>query len=159
MRTAIWATALSLALVPFVAPGAQAQGRVQVGVLACNVAGGIGAIIGSQKAVSCSYTPSPGGPSEIYTGTITKLGLDIGATSGGQMVWSVFAPSSGFGPGALAGSYAGATGEATIAAGLGANVLVGGSHRTVALQPLSVTGQTGLNLAVGVAELNLRPGG
>jgi hypothetical protein len=36
-------------------------------------------------------------------------------------------------------------------------VLVGGSDRTVALQPVSVTGQTGLNLAVGVAELILRP--
>ncbi len=60
--------------------------------------------------------------------------------------------------GALAGTYAGATAEATIAVGLGANVLVGGSNRTVALQPLSVTGQTGLNLAAGVASLTLRPG-
>jgi Protein of unknown function (DUF992) len=157
MRTATWAATLSLALATFLAPAAQAQDRVQAGVLACNVAGGIGVIIGSQKAVSCTFSPAGGRPAEHYYGEITKFGLDIGATTGGRMVWTVFAPTRGFEPGGLAGSYAGASGEATIAAGLGANVLVGGSHRTIALQPVSVSGQTGLNLAVGVAQLNLRP--
>jgi len=159
MRTATWTTAAVLALATLLAPGAQAQDRVQVGVLDCNVSGGIGVIIGSRKTVSCRFSPAPGsGPQEIYYGTITKFGLDIGATTAGRMVWTVFAPTRGFAPGGLAGSYAGATGEATIAAGLGANVLVGGSHRTIALQPLSISGQTGLNLAVGVAELKLQPG-
>ena len=156
MRTATWGAALSLALATLLAPAAQAQDRVQAGVLACNVAGGIGVIIGSRKEVSCTYSPAGGGRPEYYYGAISKFGLDIGATSGGRMVWTVFAPTRGFAPGGLAGNYAGATGEATIAAGLGANVLVGGSNRTVALQPISVSGQTGLNLAVGVAALNLR---
>ena len=159
MRIAIWAATLSLALATFFAPAAQAQSAVQVGVLACDVSGGIGAIIGSRKSVRCRYTPAGGGPEDYYYGAITKFGLDIGVTTGGRMVWTVFAPTRGFEPGGLAGSYAGASGEATIAAGLGANVLVGGSNRTIALQPLSFSGQTGLNLAVGVAELNLRPGG
>lgn len=143
-----------LALAPV---GASAQSRVKAGLLSCDVSGGLGMIIGSQKTVTCRFDPAaPGWPAEIYVGTINKFGLDIGATSGGQMVWSVFAGGSPA-PGALAGDYIGASAEATIAAGLGANVLVGGSNRTIALQPLSVQGQAGLNLAVGVTGLVLRP--
>ena len=134
--------------------GAAAQDRVKAGTLICDVSGGIGMIIASQKQVQCEFNPDQPGPREVYVGTISKFGLDIGATSGGQMVWAVFAPSSrGFG--ALAGTYTGATAEATVAVGVGANALIGGSNRTVALQPLSVTGQTGLNLAAGVASLEL----
>jgi Protein of unknown function (DUF992) len=137
--------------------GANAQDRVQAGTLVCDVSGGIGMIIGSHKEVQCLFNPNQPGPTEAYFGGISKFGLDIGATSAGQMVWAVFAPTSrAFG--ALAGVYTGATAEATIAVGLGANVLVGGSNRTIALQPLSVTGQTGLNLAAGVAQLELRSG-
>jgi hypothetical protein len=106
--------------------------------------------------VQCLYTPAEPGPREVYVGAIRKFGLDVGATSGGEMVWTVYAPTVG-GPAALAGSYAGATAEATVGAGLGANVLVGGSSRTIALQPVSVQGQTGLNVAAGVADLELRP--
>ena len=135
--------------------GAAAQDRVKAGTLVCDVSGGIGMIIASNKAVQCQFNPDMPGPPEMYYGSISKFGLDIGATSGGQMVWAVWAPSS-FGHGVLAGVYAGATAEATVAVGLGANVLIGGSNRTVALQPLSVTGQTGLNLAAGVASLELR---
>jgi hypothetical protein len=92
----------------------------------------------------------------VYVGSITKFGLDLGATAGGEMVWAVFAPTNRkFG--ALAGDYGGATAEATVGVGLGANVLVGGSDRTVALQPVSVQGQAGLNVAAGVTDLRLRP--
>ena len=135
---------------------AQAADRTKVGTLTCDISAGIGVIIASKKDVTCMFTPSQPGPREVYVGAITKLGVDIGATSGGQMIWAVFAPSDRA-HGALAGSYVGATAEATVGAGLGANVLVGGSNRTVALQPISVQGQTGLNIAAGVAELSLRP--
>ena len=106
--------------------------------------------------MTCSFTPATRGPREAYLGSVGKFGLDVGATTGGRMVWAVYAPTAG-GPAALAGTYVGASGEATVVAGLGANVLVGGSDRTIALQPVSVQGQTGLNLAVGVAGLELRP--
>lgn len=130
--------------------------RTKVGTLTCDISGGIGIIIASKKDVTCMFTPATPGPREVYVGSISKFGLDVGATAGGEMVWAVYAPSSRkFG--ALAGHYAGASGEATVGAGLGANVLVGGSDRTVTLQPLSVQGQVGLNLAVGVAGLDLRP--
>ncbi|MBI3705669.1 MAG: DUF992 domain-containing protein [Rhizobiales bacterium] len=135
---------------------AQTPNRTKVGTLTCDISGGIGLIITSHKDVACMFTPSQPGPREVYTGSINKFGLDIGATAGGEMIWAVYAPSTRkFG--ALAGHYGGASGEATVGAGLGANVLVGGSDRTVSLQPVSVQGQVGLNLAVGVAELNLRP--
>jgi hypothetical protein len=134
---------------------AQAE-RVKAGTLTCDISGGIGLIVTSHKEVSCIFTASQPGPREVYVGAINKFGLDLGATAGGEMVWAVYAPTTRrFG--ALAGNYAGAGAEATVGAGLGANVLVGGSDRTVALQPLSVQGQAGLNVAAGVAELILRP--
>jgi hypothetical protein len=75
------------------------------------------------------------------------------------MVWAVFTDSvAPPGAGFLAGDYFGATGQVTVAAGLGANVLIGGSNRTIALQPISVSTSVGLNLALGVAELRLRAG-
>ncbi len=138
------------------APASAQANRTKVGTLTCDISGGIGMIIGSKKSVSCIFTPGQSGEREVYVGSITKFGLDIGATSGGEMVWGVFAPSTR-GRGVLAGNYAGASAEATVGAGLGANVLVGGSNRTVALQPISVQGQAGLNLAVGVAGLELQP--
>jgi len=102
------------------------------------------------------FTPTRRGPREVYVGSISKFGLDLGATSGGEMIWAVYAPTTRrFG--ALAGHYGGATAEATVGAGVGANVLVGGSNRTIALQPVSVQGQAGLNVAAGVAGLDLRP--
>ena len=154
-RSVIGTLVLALAALVVSPQAAQAQ-RVRAGVLNCDVSGGIGLIIGSQRTVNCLFTPDIPGPQEGYFGTITKFGLDLGATVAGSLVWAVYADTTR-GLGFLAGDYAGASGEATVAVGLGANVLVGGSNRTVALQPLSVLGQVGLNIAVGVANLSLRP--
>ena len=132
-----------------------AQDRVQAGTLVCNTSIELGVIVGSREALNCIFTPSVPGPIQAYSGTITKLGLDLGATTRGVIVWLVYAPTS-LRAGELAGTYAGATAEATIGVGLGANVLVGGSNQTVALQPVSVQGQAGVNLAIGFAELQLR---
>ena len=87
---------------------------------------------------------------------MTTIGLDIGVTSGGVIVWTVFADTDRY-AGMLAGIYTGATAEVSVAAGLGANVLVGGSNRTVALQPLSLQGQVGLDIAAGIGQLELHP--
>ena len=135
----------------------QAQRPVweQSGTLNCDVSGGIGFIVTSQRQINCLFTPSYPAPPEQYVGTITKVGLDIGFTGAGQLVWSVL-QSTTRRRGVLAGSYAGASAEATIGAGLGANVLVGGNDRSVALQPLSIQGQVGLNVAAGIAEIALQ---
>jgi hypothetical protein len=154
LRHALGAVAVALAVAS--ADPAAAQ-QVKAGVLTCDVSAGIGLIIGSQKTVSCVFSPDLPGPRDAYMGAMTKFGLDIGITGGGVMVWAVFTSTTARGPGFLAGDYVGASAEASIAVGLGANVLVGGSNRTVALQPLSVSGDVGLNLAIGVAELSLRP--
>ena len=148
--------ALGVALTGFLASSAvevQAQG-VQVGNLSCQVSGGIGLIVTSQKELACTYTNTRG-ELEVYTGVIRRFGLDIGATTGGQLAWAVFAPSA-ISRGALAGSYIGAGGEATVGAGVGANALIGGSNRSVALQPLSIQGQQGFNVAAGVTDFELR---
>lgn len=133
-----------------------APGMVKAGALSCDVSAGIGLIVGSQKQVKCLFTPSQPGPREVYSGTISKFGLDVGVTTGGEMVWAVYAPTTRR-IGALAGRYGGASAEASLGLGAGANVLVGGSDRTVTLQPISIQGQTGINLAVGVSDLELHP--
>lgn len=142
------------ALVAAVIVPANAQPRrVQVGQLACSISAGVGLIVGSQRNISCNFAPD-NGPPEAYTGTITKIGLDVGFTTGGAMVWGVFTDTNRY-AGMLSGTYVGAQAEATVAAGLGANVLIGGSNHAVALQPLSVQGQTGLNIAAGVGAVEL----
>ena len=135
------------------APAAQAQ-ATQVGTLSCSVAPGAGFVIGSRKDVTCTFQ-NVGAELEIYDGTITKVGLDIGFTSGAVIVWNVVTTGR-IGRGSLAGAYVGGTAEASFAAGLGANVLVGGSNNTIALQPLSVSAQSGINIAAGAAEMVLR---
>src|SRR5580704_9296302 len=129
--------------------------HVQAGRLTCDISGGIGFIIGSQKALDCSFVPSLPGPPEFYSGVINKLGIDLGGTRGGVMIWAVYAPTSRA-AGFLAGTYAGASAEVTVGAGVGANILVGGSFRAIELQPFTVQQQTGINIAAGVAEIELR---
>jgi uncharacterized protein DUF992 len=133
----------------------QAQGGVRVGTLTCNVASGWGFVFGSSKALHCTFAPAPG-RAEFYAGTINKFGVDIGYTQGGVLVWAVFAPTVNLAPGALNGNYVGATGSATVGIGAGANVLVGGSNSTISLQPVSVEGNTGLNIAAGIGSISLR---
>lgn len=134
---------------------AHAQGGAQVGSLTCNVAGGWGFVFGSSKAVRCTFARAGGRP-EHYAGSINKFGVDIGYTQGGVLVWGVFAPTANLAPGALSGTYVGATGSATVGVGAGANVLVGGSNRTISLQPVSIEGNTGLNIAAGIGSITLR---
>ncbi len=146
-----------LALFAF-ASTAEANSGIKIGVLSCGVGGGMGYIIGSSKPVDCVYQPANGGHAEHYSGSIGKLGIDIGFTNQTVMAWAVFAPGKTK-RGALKGSYTGVSAEATVAVGLGANVLVGGFNKGINLQPLSVQAQTGLNIAAGVAGLKLRYNG
>jgi Protein of unknown function (DUF992) len=137
---------------------AQAEAGVRIGTLSCNVAGGWGFVFGSSKALHCTFTHA-GGPPEHYSGSISKFGVDIGYTEGGVLVWGVFAPTAGIAPGALAGHYGGATASATVGVGAGANALIGGSSRSISLQPLSIEGNTGLNVAAGIGAIELHYAG
>jgi hypothetical protein len=130
-------------------------GDVKVGTLQCDLSPTIGLVVGSHQTLACRFQPDNGGPMERYAGSINRIGLDIGVTAGGRLAWAVYAPTTGLVPGGLAGTYVGASGDVTIGVGIGANLLVGGSGRTAALQPLSVEGQFGANLALGIANLSL----
>jgi hypothetical protein len=132
---------------------AEAENSVNVGALSCHVSGGVGFIFGSSKDLDCIFK-HPDGETERYKGEINKYGVDIGFTTESRIIWGVFAPGQ-VGKGALAGHYGGVTGEAEIGLGLGANVLLGGSSKQIALQPLSVTGGIGLNVAAGIASITL----
>ena len=150
--------ALSLAAtVAFSGAPANAQASVRAGTLTCNVAAGWGFVFGSSKALRCVFRPAAGGPPMHYAGTIQKYGVDIGYTEGGVLVWAVLAPTATLAPGALAGNYGGATASATVGVGVGANVLIGGSNHTISLQPVSIEGNTGLNVAAGIGAISLRP--
>ena len=150
------ALALVGALLAALATGsaAQAQARVEVGVLTCNARGGTGFIITSTKYFRCRFNRP--GYDEYYRATISKFGIDIGTTKATTIAWAVLAPTSKLPPRSLAGNYGGVGAEATIGVGVGANALIGGSNRNVILQPLSVQAQKGLNIAAGIESLQLR---
>lgn len=158
MRTRTLALAAILASTALALPASaqtrQAPDNTQVGTLTCTVEGGAGFIITSSKALSCLFR-SARGERDFYTGTIRNFGLDIGGTTEGRLAWSVFAPTNRLGRGALEGTYSGVSGQATVGAGVGANLLVGGNGDTLSLQPLSFSQQQGLNLAIGVASMEL----
>jgi hypothetical protein len=132
---------------------AQAQ-AVKAGIMTCNVAGGFGFIFGSSRAVNCTFAPGSAAP-QHYVGAINKFGVDIGYVEGAVMAWAVLAPTNNPVPGLLAGTYVGATGSASVGVGVGANVLFGGFGNSISLQPLSVEGSKGFNVAGGIAEMTL----
>lgn len=146
--------AAALALGTVIAAPADAAG-VKVGILTCHVASGWGFVFGSSKDIHCTYSPNKGIP-ERYSGTIDKFGVDIGYTQSGVIVWGVIAPTSSLRPGALQGGYAGATASVTVGLGAGAHVLVGGFDKSIALQPLSIEGNSGLNVAAGIGAMSLK---
>lgn len=148
-------SALALSVASILPVSAQTTQGTKAGVLTCKLSPSIGLIIGSRQRMSCRYDPNGGGPPEFYTGVMNNIGLDIGITAGGALAWGVIAPTAGPPRGALAGTYVGASGSIGVGVGVGANVLVGGSNRTISLQPLSVEGSVGVNLSLGVSGLTL----
>ena len=135
---------------------APASAAVQAGVLTCNVAGGFGAIVASQKAISCAFKPANRrAPIELYTGAITRIGLDLSATSSGVLTYNVVSTADSMGPFSLAGGYTGPGIGLTLGTGLGVDALVGGNGNQVALQPIAVSTSEGLGINAGIGNLNL----
>jgi hypothetical protein len=143
--------------VVFTSANAQPVPRVQVGILECRGGASVGFVVGSVTNLGCVLR-ADGVPEDRYVATIRKVGLDVGITEESALAWAVYAPVARLGTGDLSGSYAGVQGSASIGVGAGGNVLVGGSANSIALQPLSVQGQVGLNVAAGLESLELRPG-
>jgi hypothetical protein len=152
----LWGAAAAL-IVSLASAQAQQSDRVKVGVLECRGGASVGFIVGSVTNLGCVFR-ADGVPEDRYIATIRKVGVDLGITQESALAWGVYAPVARLGPGDLSGNYAGAQGSASVGVGLGGNVLIGGSANSIALQPLSVQGQVGLNVAAGLAALELRPG-
>ncbi|MBO3760227.1 DUF992 domain-containing protein [Ciceribacter sp. L1K22] len=135
-------------------------GGVRIGYLTCDIGGGVGYVLGSAKEATCTFSSAMGSePLDTYTGAIRKMGVDLGFTTRSKLVWAVFAPTAGYHHGSLAGLYQGATAEATVGAGIGANILIGGTSGSIHLQTVSVTGQLGLNVAATGTSMTLTPAG
>jgi Protein of unknown function (DUF992) len=160
-----------MAAVLSLVPGVQAQNggaaspapangntAVRAGYLTCHVASGWGFIFGSSRRVKCAFSMSGSSQkyTEYYTGSIAKFGADIGYMESAVMLWTVVSPTTNLGKGSLAGHYGVARASVARGVGGGANVLVGGFKHSIALQPVSIQGETGLNVAAGVMELNLK---
>lgn len=141
---------LALGTVPAGADTAQ----LVAGTLTCKGSGGVGMILGSTQNLSCSFKTA-NGMSHPYSATITKVGIDIGFKGESVMIWTVLGSTTDLPPAALSGDYAGISADASVGVGAGVNALVGGSKNSIVLQPVSVQGQTGLNIAVGVSGLSL----
>jgi hypothetical protein len=153
-------TVAALALIATLAGPAQAQSPpkwTQVGMLSCKVNPSIGFIIAGHQSMECRFTQNGPNPPQAYQGALNMIGLNIGITAGGVFGWAVFAPTTGIPAGALAGEYVGASGDIGLGVGAGANVLLGGSGRTFALQPVSLEGSIAVDVALGVSALKLRP--
>jgi Protein of unknown function (DUF992) len=145
----VWLTAPANAQVP--------ASWTQVGMLNCKLNPSIGFIIAGHQSMECRFTQSAVLPVQVYEGALNTVGLDVGFTVGGALAWGVFAPTIGAAAGALAGEYVGVSGDVGVGIGAGANILMGGSGRTFALQPLSLEGSLAVNVALGVSGLKLRP--
>jgi hypothetical protein len=134
-----------------------AQPQIEVGVLECRGGSSTGLVVGSVSRYACVLREPGGIVVDRYDATIRRFGVDLGTVDRSSLAWAVYAPTRRLGRGDLAGNYAGAAGSASIGVGGGANALVGGSNNTISLQPFSVTGQVGVNVALGIADMELRP--
>ena len=150
--------AVATAAVTVPAQADERPGGVRIGTLTCHEASGWGFVFGSSHRVRCVFSGNADrGRPERYEGSISKFGVDVGYQGSAVIVWAVFAPTDHLGRGDLGGHYGGATANAAVGVGAGANVLVGGFHKSFTLQPVSITGETGLNVAAGIGELTLKP--
>jgi len=151
---------IALAIVSLAPFGARAQAPgqnwTQSGMLRCRLNPSIGFVIFGHQSMECRFVPSVAGAPQIYEGALNTVGIDVGVVSAGGLAWAVLAPTSGVPAGALAGEYVGASGDIALGAGVGANVLVGGSQRSFALQPVSVEGSVALDVTLGLSALQLR---
>jgi hypothetical protein len=129
----------------------------QTGMLTCKLNPSIGFIIAGHQSMECRFVQNAPFPPEGYEGALNTVGIDIGITTGGVLGWAVFAPTVGIPAGSLSGEYVGASGDIGLGVGIGANVLVGGSGRSIALQPVSLEGSVAVNVALGASGLQLRP--
>jgi hypothetical protein len=149
---------LAIATAALVASFASANAlpAVRAGVLQCQGGQNVSFVVGSVTNLECVFQ-SEGRRPEPYVATVHRFGVDLGFTDQTQFSWAVDAPTDRLGRGELAGNYSGVGANASVGLGFGGNFLVGGAENAYGLQPISLQGQTGLNVAAGVAGVELEP--
>jgi hypothetical protein len=149
---------LSLAIATLGASIASAHALppVRAGILQCQGGQNVGFVVGSVTSLECVFQ-SEGRRPEPYIATVRRYGVDLGFTDQTRFAWAVNAPDRRVGRGDLAGNYGGVGANASVGVGGGGNFLVGGPQNAYALQPISVQGQTGLNVTAGIADIELQP--
>jgi Protein of unknown function (DUF992) len=149
---------ISIAIAALVVPIASANALppARAGVLECRGGQNVGFVVGSVTSLECVFQ-SEGRRPEPYIATVHRYGVDLGFTQQTRFTWAVNAPSRRLGRGDLTGSYGGVGANASVGVGFGGNFLVGGADNAYALQPISVQGQTGLNVTAGIADIQLQP--
>jgi hypothetical protein len=128
----------------------------KVGRLSCISSSRVGQVVRSTQSLRCVFHRRNSSQRYIYEGKIRRVGLDVGVIQAGTLSWTVFARNSPrIGSDRLTGNYVGASASVALGPGFGANVLVGGSRRSIVLQPLSVERSVGVHLAAGLTNLTL----
>jgi hypothetical protein len=156
MRLSTLSIAIAALVAPIASANAQPAPTVRAGILQCHGGQNVGFVVGSVTSLECVFQ-SPGRRPEPYIAIVRRIGLDLGFTEQTQFSWAVNSPDGRLGYGGLAGSYGGIGANASVGVGFGGNFLVGGPANAYALQPISVQGQSGLNVAAGIAGIDLQP--
>ena len=156
MRLSTLSIAIASLVASFASANALPQPQLRAGILQCQGGQNVGFVVGSTTSLECVFQ-SEGRRPEPYVATVHRFGLDLGITDQTRLSWAVNAPTGRVGPGNLAGNYGGVGANASVGVGGAGNFLVGGPQNSYALQPISVQGQTGLNVAAGVANIELEP--
>lgn len=130
------------------------NGTLAAGMLTCTLTSDTNLVLFSREDYDCTYAAA-NGETGSYRGEIRKIGADLQIKREQMLKWAVLAPSSGGGASAIGGSYVGGSAEATAGAGVGARVLIGGSRSQFTLQPVSLSGQTGLGASATLDSLEL----
>ena len=145
-------TVLALAgLIGMHEPAAAQTGGPPTGRLSCTVGNNFAAIAKSQRPTDCRFRPRRG-PMQHYTGIVRSFGLDLGAIRTATMGWRVYGPYARAPLGALSGQY---KSSSTATPSTPGSALVGGKDNEATLLPLPLQGSRGINVAIGVTELEL----
>ena len=133
-----------------------ANSRIYIGSLSCNVGGSTGYVLASRKSLDCVFLNKEGTQSAQYTGTINKVGIDIGYTRAVHTIWRVYSIGSVRGPNDLSGTYVGEQGTVAAGSQAGGNWIYGGPNAEIGMLASGVVQDAGYTLATGIAEMTIR---
>jgi Protein of unknown function (DUF992) len=133
-----------------------ANSRIYIGSLTCNIEGGTGYILGSSKSMDCVFLGKDGISTAQYSGTINKVGVDIGYTKAVHTIWRVYSLGSERAATSLSGTYVGEQGTAAAGSQAGGNWLYGGPNAEIGMIASGIVQDAGYNLAMGIGAMSIK---